>query len=205
MRIESRIKAVQRRAVGADDLFVVAHVQKDVRMIGYGAMLIESLVGVTALIAAAALPPQLYYDINVAIDDAPKWQQQVNEVNARYGPPPEAKDPLHKVGVSSVSHLDLGEVEEKVGDGDEARWTALEGDVEKITIRIPAELKDLATQAAQHAGTSANSWFVRALARALRSSEQSAPPREASWGREERGRHGRSGSRFTGWVGGDDE
>jgi carbon starvation protein len=92
--------------------------ESHVRGIGYGAMLIESLVGVTALIAAAALPPQLYYDINVAIDDAPKWQQQVNEVNERYGPPklpPEAKDPLHKAGVSSVSHLDLGEVEEKVG------------------------------------------------------------------------------------------
>ena len=89
--------------------------ESQIRGIGYGAMLIESLVGVTALIAAAALPPQLYYDINVAIDDAPLWQQQVNEVNERYGPPKEAKDPLHKVGVSSVSHLDLGEVEEKVG------------------------------------------------------------------------------------------
>jgi hypothetical protein len=96
------------------------------------------------------------------------------------------------------------EVEEKVGDGDEARWNSLEGDVEKITIRIPAELKDLATQAAQHAGTSANSWFVKALARAIRSSE-SAPPPSSSWGREEQRRHGRSGSRFTGWVGGDDE
>ncbi len=89
--------------------------ESQVRTIGYGAMLIESLVGVTALIAAAALPPQLYYDINVAIDDAPKWQQQVGEVNARYGPPEEAKDPLHRVGVSSLSHLDLGTVEEKVG------------------------------------------------------------------------------------------
>jgi carbon starvation protein len=92
--------------------------ESQVRGIGYGAMLIESLVGVTALIAAAALPPQLYYDINVAIDDAPKWQQQVNEVNERYGPPrlpPEAKDPMHAAGVSSVGHLDLGQVEEKVG------------------------------------------------------------------------------------------
>jgi hypothetical protein len=97
------------------------------------------------------------------------------------------------------------EVEEKVGDGDEARWTSLEGDVEKITIRIPAELKDLATQAAQHAGTSANSWFVRALARALRASEQTPSQRGPSWGREEQRQHGRSGSRFTGWVGGDED
>jgi hypothetical protein len=93
------------------------------------------------------------------------------------------------------------EVEEKVGDGDEERWTTLEGDVEKITIRIPAELKDLATQAAQRAGTSANSWFVKALARALRNAEsQQQPP---TWGRGP-GESRRSGSRFTGWVGGDD-
>jgi carbon starvation protein len=81
-----------------------------VRPIGYGAMLIESLVGVTALVAAAALPNDLYYDINVAIDDAPKWQQQLTEVNARYG-----RDPLNAVAVDTVAHLDLGAVEQKVG------------------------------------------------------------------------------------------
>jgi hypothetical protein len=93
------------------------------------------------------------------------------------------------------------EIEEKVQDGDEERWSTLEGDVEKITIRIPAELKDLVTQAAARAGTSANSWFVKALARAIRNAEaqQRTPP--PSWGEE---RHRSSGSRFTGWVGGDD-
>jgi hypothetical protein len=91
------------------------------------------------------------------------------------------------------------EVEEKVQDGDEARWSAMEGDVEKITIRIPAELKDLATQAASQAGTSANTWFVKALARALRNME-SQQQRPQAW-REER--HGR-GSRLSGWVGGDE-
>jgi len=91
------------------------------------------------------------------------------------------------------------EVEEKAGDGDEARWTAMEGDVEKITIRIPAELKDLAMEAAQHAGTSANSWFVKALARAVRSMEA---PERRGW-HEERRPH-RGGSRFSGWVGGDE-
>ncbi len=35
------------------------------RMIGYGAMLIEGLVGVVALIAAASLPNAMYYDINI--------------------------------------------------------------------------------------------------------------------------------------------
>ncbi len=84
--------------------------ESQVRAIGYGAMLIESVVGVTALIAAASLPNDLYYDINVAIDTAPRWQQSVSEVNAKYG-----ADPMHQAGVGSVGHLDLGSVEEKVG------------------------------------------------------------------------------------------
>jgi hypothetical protein len=98
------------------------------------------------------------------------------------------------------------EVDEKPGAGDdEARWSAspAEGDVEKITIRIPAELKDLAQQAASRAGTSANTWFVKALARAVRNIEvQTEEPDRREWqgGR----RHGR-GSRMTGWVGGDDD
>ena len=44
---------------------------------------------------------------------------------------------------------------------------AADGEMEKITIRIPAELKDLITQAAGGAGISANSWFIRVLAHAL--------------------------------------
>jgi carbon starvation protein len=94
--------------------------ERQVRTIGYGAMLIEGLVGVTALIAAAALPPDLYYDINVAIDRAPAFQRQLDEVEARYGVnpdrlPPEARDRLHAAGVDGPQHLDLGEVEEQVG------------------------------------------------------------------------------------------
>jgi hypothetical protein len=96
------------------------------------------------------------------------------------------------------------EVDEKAanGNGEEASWASLEGDVEKITIRIPAELKDLATQAAQRAGTSANTWFIKALARALRNMDatQQAPPADPPRRPHEHGR-----SRFTGWVGGDEE
>src|SRR5690348_16046847 len=33
MRIERRVELVERRAIGADDLAVVAHVEEDVRMI----------------------------------------------------------------------------------------------------------------------------------------------------------------------------
>jgi carbon starvation protein len=92
--------------------------ESQIRPIGYGAMLIESTVGVTALIAAACLPPQLYYDINVPIEQAKDYQKDVAKIDAKYGVPrlpPEGKDPLHQTGVSTVSHLDLGTVEEKVG------------------------------------------------------------------------------------------
>ena len=86
-----------------------------IRPVGYGAMLIESVVGVTALIAAASLPPSLYYDINIAIDRAPEFQSQVAQIDAKYGVPKEAHDPMHAAGVGSLTHLDLGSVEEKVG------------------------------------------------------------------------------------------
>lgn len=92
------------------------------------------------------------------------------------------------------------EIEEKVQDGDEARWTALEGDIEKITIRLPAELKDLATQAAASAGTSANSWFIKALARATRSMDAAPRRHQREHSQERRGR----GDRFSGWIGEDD-
>jgi carbon starvation protein len=45
----------------------------DVRMIGYGAMLMEGLVGVVALIAAAALPNAMYYDINIDLAKRPDF------------------------------------------------------------------------------------------------------------------------------------
>ena len=91
--------------------------ESQIRAIGYGSMLIEGLVGVVALIAAAALPSDLYYAINVPIDDAPKYQKQLDEVYQKYDVkvPPEANDPAHAANVDSPQHLDLGKVEEKVG------------------------------------------------------------------------------------------
>ena len=81
--------------------------ESHVRPIGYGAMLIEGLVGVTALIAASALPNDLYYDINVRIEDAQKTelQGQLKQVSEKY--------PL--AGASGVEHLNLGRAEEKAG------------------------------------------------------------------------------------------
>jgi carbon starvation protein len=84
--------------------------ESQIRMIGYGSMLIEGLVGTVALIAAASLPSDLYYDINVAIDAAPKYAEQLKEVDQRYG-----TDRLHAANVDSPQHLDLGKVEEQVG------------------------------------------------------------------------------------------
>src|SRR4029077_17414244 len=47
--------------------------ETDARMIGYGAMLMEGLVGVVALIAAAALPNAMYYDINIDLARRPEY------------------------------------------------------------------------------------------------------------------------------------
>jgi carbon starvation protein len=59
------------------------------RMIGYGAMLIEGIVGVVALIAAASLSPGDYFAINsppdkfaalgLSMDHLPEWSAQVHE------------------------------------------------------------------------------------------------------------------------------
>jgi carbon starvation protein len=47
--------------------------ERDIRMIGYGAMLMEGLVAVVALIAAAALPNSMYYDINIDLGKRPTF------------------------------------------------------------------------------------------------------------------------------------
>jgi carbon starvation protein len=83
--------------------------ESHVRPIGYGAMLMEGLVGITALIAAAALPNGLYYDINIAIDKTHEYQKDLAEIERKYG-----HDPLLAVG-GNLQHLDLGSVEQKVG------------------------------------------------------------------------------------------
>ena len=91
--------------------------------------------------------------------------------------------------------LDLDVQASEPSDAGEETWSMAEGDVEKVTIRIPAELKDLATEAAAAASLSANSWFIRVLARSLRNVEE-PPTRD-----RRRGRNGRLGRRLSGWVG----
>jgi carbon starvation protein len=52
--------------------------ESHIRTIGYGAMLMEGLVGIVALIAAAALGPRLYYDINTSLPEVPKYQKDLD-------------------------------------------------------------------------------------------------------------------------------
>jgi carbon starvation protein len=52
----------------------------DARMIGYGAMLIEGLVGVVAMIAAATLAPADYYAINTDVTAFPKYESRLVEM-----------------------------------------------------------------------------------------------------------------------------
>ncbi len=55
--------------------------ESHIRTIGYGAMLMEGLVGIVALITAAALGPQLYYDINTSLPDVPQYQTDLDELS----------------------------------------------------------------------------------------------------------------------------
>jgi carbon starvation protein len=54
--------------------------ESDARTIGYGAMLMEGLVGVVALIAACTLPSQDYYGLNTALADAPAYHDRIVQV-----------------------------------------------------------------------------------------------------------------------------
>jgi len=60
------------------------------RTIGYGAMLIEGLVGVVALIAACSLQPGDYFSINVGLDKQPAFHDRMVKADlAEFGEPHE--------------------------------------------------------------------------------------------------------------------
>ncbi|HLN27984.1 MAG TPA: carbon starvation CstA family protein [Gemmataceae bacterium] len=90
--------------------------ESDIRPIGYGAMLMEGLVGIVALITAASLPPDLYYEINTSLPEVPRYQAKLDELYASVGIS-ESRDPLHAANVDSAQHLpvDLASVERMVG------------------------------------------------------------------------------------------
>jgi carbon starvation protein len=91
--------------------------EREVRMIGYGAMLMEGLVGIVALITAASLPQDLYYEINTSLPEVPVYQKDLDQLYRSIGIP-ESKDPLNqKLQNADVVHLpvDLASVERMVG------------------------------------------------------------------------------------------
>jgi carbon starvation protein len=96
--------------------------ERDIRPIGYGAMLMESLVGVVALLAAASMPPDLYYDINVDLDRAGSFQAKLDDLYNELGIDRKAgADRLHAAGVDTLVHLnidnaDLAQIEQLVGN-----------------------------------------------------------------------------------------
>jgi hypothetical protein len=63
----------------------------------------------------------------------------------------------------------------EVNPAQEAAWFA-SGDQEKVTIRIPSELKELIGLAAGRSGISVNSWYIRMLAGALSGLEGERTP-----------------------------
>ena len=54
--------------------------ESDARTIGYGAMLIEGLVGVVAMIAAATLPPGDYYAMNMDLAKMPAFHEKLARI-----------------------------------------------------------------------------------------------------------------------------
>jgi hypothetical protein len=96
------------------------------------------------------------------------------------------------------------DVTQAPSDDDDADETLSfsEGETEKLTLRLPAELKDRATGAAAEAGYSLNAWIVRVLARELSGDRDGrrGRRRRGRGRRGERGERGR-GAQLRGWIG----
>lgn len=90
--------------------------ERDARMIGYGSMLMEGLVGVVALLAAASLDPvNHYFAINTPLPEQESYKPALQQLAEKLG-----SDPLHRTGVRDAHQLpvgerDLGELERLVG------------------------------------------------------------------------------------------
>jgi carbon starvation protein len=59
--------------------------ETDARTIGYGAMLIEGMVGVVAMIAAASLPTNDYYAMNTELANVPAFHERIVSVSGGSG------------------------------------------------------------------------------------------------------------------------
>ena len=97
--------------------------ESDVRPIGYGAMLVEGIVGVVALLAAASLhPTKQYFPMNTALAEkaSGRWDTKLQNMDARI----RAQEPMHDIGVRDPHQLpvpkpmaerEVGELERLVG------------------------------------------------------------------------------------------
>jgi carbon starvation protein len=81
--------------------------ETDARTIGYGAMLLEGLVGIVALIAACSLPSGHYYYMNTDPGKLPKYQQTIAHLAESDLPPPGEKEvqPLSAVETTVGENL----------------------------------------------------------------------------------------------------
>ena len=86
--------------------------ESDVRTIGYGAMLIEGLVGVVALIAAASMPQGDYWAINIDLAKAPQYAEKLEALGASSDNLPEIE---RQVGGESLRGRTGGAVTLAVG------------------------------------------------------------------------------------------
>ena len=93
--------------------------ERDIRPIGYGAMLMEGVVGVVALLAAASLEPgKHYFKINTPLADQARgtYEDSIRRIDERT----RAQEPMHAAGVRDphqlpVAERDLSELERLVG------------------------------------------------------------------------------------------
>ncbi len=81
-------------------------------MIGYGSMLIEGLVGVVALIAAASMPQGDYWAINIDLARAPQFADKLAALNANHDNLPQIEE---QVGGESLRGRTGGAVTLAVG------------------------------------------------------------------------------------------
>jgi carbon starvation protein len=86
--------------------------ESHVRTIGYGAMLIEGLVGVVALIAAASLPAGDYWAINIDLSKVQEYADELEKMNATTDRLPEIE---RQVGGESLRGRTGGAVTLAVG------------------------------------------------------------------------------------------
>jgi carbon starvation protein len=86
--------------------------ESHVRVIGYGSMLIEGLVGVVALLAAASMSQGDYWAINIDLARAPQYAEQLAAINANHDNLPEIEQ---QVGGESLRGRTGGAVTLAVG------------------------------------------------------------------------------------------